>query len=218
MYSATVDEADAVGARVAAPLKGAAGARHRLLHHQFDLVALPERALLRLRREHGGQGAAVVHHLHGVRPHGNDARRGRRHHAQVHVAARDARVLDAPRAGVLSRVPPQRHRREPHLLPAVLDPARGERHQHHVSNEALAPRRADPLEGEGRVLLQAMRPVVVHDAQRPHRVYVAALDLRPKGRHFGLVHHHLLPRVRLGAADGAALHEALERVAQLHGR
>eukprot|EP00964_Phaeocystis_antarctica_P161119 scaffold133207_cov66-Phaeocystis_antarctica.AAC.1 len=48
--------------------------------------------------------------------------------------------------------------------------------------------------------------------------YTLAAVLSPRGRRLRLLRHRLLPRIRLGAADGAALHKALERVAQLHGR
>eukprot|EP00964_Phaeocystis_antarctica_P152855 scaffold120907_cov60-Phaeocystis_antarctica.AAC.1 len=63
-----------------------------------------------------------------------------------------------------------------------------------------------------------MQPIVVQVAKPNHRFCLAALGLHPKGRHFRLLLHRLLPRIRLGAADGATLHKALERVAHLHGR
>eukprot|EP00964_Phaeocystis_antarctica_P047859 scaffold27699_cov63-Phaeocystis_antarctica.AAC.10 len=76
----------------------------------------------------------------------------------------------------------------------------------------------EPHEGLGRVLLQPSRPITVREAQPPHCMRFASLCLRPKGRHLRLVRHPLLPCIRLGAADDAALHKACERVADLHGQ
>eukprot|EP00964_Phaeocystis_antarctica_P094817 scaffold61447_cov59-Phaeocystis_antarctica.AAC.3 len=76
----------------------------------------------------------------------------------------------------------------------------------------------EPHEALGHVLFQPTLPLAVRASQLGHRPCLAALGLHPEGRQLSLLRHRLLPRIRLGAADGAALHEALERVAHLHGR
>eukprot|EP00964_Phaeocystis_antarctica_P161121 scaffold133207_cov66-Phaeocystis_antarctica.AAC.3 len=76
----------------------------------------------------------------------------------------------------------------------------------------------EPHKALGRVRFQPMLPIAVREAQLPHRFCVAAIGLRPKGRHLRLLCHRLLPCIRLGTADGAALHKALERRHLYHQR
>eukprot|EP00964_Phaeocystis_antarctica_P021620 scaffold12020_cov57-Phaeocystis_antarctica.AAC.2 len=106
----------------------------------------------------------------------------------------------------------------------VLRPERGRPAKHggpatYAALDALSVRRPfEPRKALGEVLFQPSTPIAVRVAQLTHRFSVAALGLRPNGHHLRLLRHRLLPRIRLGAADGAALHEALERRHLYHQR